>query len=1171
MRTMLPAGVHLGSFELLDKIGQGGMGRVYRGRHRGQGLPVAVKVLSALRAREAQFHKAFAAEVEVIAGLDHPGVLLVFDHGLVTRPAAEASGGELMEGSPYLVMELADGGSLMDDHGARPWPEVRSILLGMLDALAHAHAHGVIHRDVKRGNILIATEDDLRPGLKLSDFGLAHHAGDARTGLIEDALSGTPAYMAPEQCAGRWRDYGPWTDLYALGCVGWALTTGTVPFWGKKLRETLKAHVHAPPPPWRPTRPAPPGFEAWLLRALAKKPRHRFRCAADAAEALLELPAWIEEADPPVPRPPPAPETTAWALEVLTTQADLRKAVRQDLSGVMELPTLVKRLNRGSAQEHRVPKDWRRPEGGRSIRRLVGAGLGLYGLKRIPVVDQEPVRDALWAELRRTHKSDEPHVVLLRGATGSGKTRLVEWLGHRAVELGLATRLSVTHSSTPHPGDGLGPALTRFLRLEGLRREDCYPRIVKALRRRGIDSEYDARALLQIVSPAPFDDPDVIRFSGAAERFAVLSRFLEGVADERPVLVVLEDAQRSPLAVTFARFLSRRRPLRALVVLTMNPDDPTMEERPTGVSLESARTLLPDAVEAVVGPLPEAARKTLVEELLGLTPALARRVIERTGGSPMFAVELVSDWVRRDLVVPTARGYRLKDGVRPALPRGLHQLCAARMARALRGSGPEAEAAVELAAALGERVDDAEWRAVCRRAGIPEGVVEVVPERLTLAGLVEPTADGWAFAHGAVRESVERRCDEELRTAERHSICADVLAERDAPPARLGRHLQRAERWEACFEPLIRGARAAADTSDLAHARALAEEAERALHHLVPGSPDRRVTELWGLKAELAQFEGRLEESGKMASRCLLAAEQGDWPALAADAAVRLGTVRLRGGEIDVSIELFRRACTLFRQVDDLGGRALAEGFLARASAFAGDLVGAMAAARRAMEAGAAASNPVSHAQAKLVLSELLRRAGRLGMSRRLAREAVHTLEAAGRRTALAEALSALAETVRGEGDLEGAEELYRRSQALWDDLGSHEAVTVDVNLAILSLLRGDAAEARRLLEGALEAGEGPNDRFLVFGARVLLLPALAAEADWEALGVQLTALEEHAAAERFVEPDIAWAAETAAAEAGGAGREDEARRAAELAIEQRSRLGDRDAVQRLETFLANL
>jgi serine/threonine protein kinase/tetratricopeptide (TPR) repeat protein len=1152
------------------------MGHVYRGRHRAQGVPVAIKVLSQIRAREAEFHQAFAAEVEVIAGLDHPGVLLVFDHGLVSAEAEKASDGELVKDSPYLVMELASGGSLLEDKTARRWPGVRAILLGMLDALAHAHAHGVIHRDVKRGNILIATEDDLRPGLKLSDFGLAHHRGDERTGLVEEALSGTPAYMAPEQCQGKWRNYGPWTDLYALGCVGWALTTGKVPFWGMKLRETLEAHAYDPLPRLAPGFPTPDGLEDWLCKALAKDPRRRFRCAADAAEELLVLAEHVEE-------PPAEGESSAvsaedaptipanWALEVLTTQARLRKqaAPPVELSGVMSMPDL-KLPGRGSAQLHRVPDDWRRPEGGRSVRRLVGAGLGLYGLKRIPVVDQEPVRDALWAEFGATHRSDVPRIVLLEGPTGSGKTRIVEWLGYRAVELGLATLITVTHSSPPHKADGLGPAIARFLRLEGLSRAACRPRVSRALRRRGVNSNYDARALLEIVAPDP-DDPDAIRFSGANERFATISRFLEAEARDRPLLVVLEDAHRSPLAVTFARFLSRRRPLRALVVLSMNPDDPTQEGRVAGVSLESARTLLPDAVELTIGPLPVGARRELVQELLGLTPALARRVFDRTGGSPMFAVELVGDWVRRDLIVPTGRGYRLRDGVMPELPRGIQQLCAARVRRSLRGTGPDAETALELAAALGERVDDVEWRAVCDRAAIPEAVVGLVLDRLGKAGLLEPTPTGWAFMHGAVHECVERRCEEEGRAEARHSLCADVLAELGASPARLGRHLLRACRWEAAFDPLILGARDAATTSDLSRATDLTDEAERALHHLSPASPDRRVAELLGLRAELLQFEGRLIESGKMASRCLILAEAGGWAALAASAAVRLGTVRLRGGEIELSRDLFGRAAALFVSAADLSGEALAEGFLARACAFGGDLTSATAAARRAMTAGKAAGDPVSAARAKLVLSELLRRAGELDSSRAAAEEAVATFEAAGRRTAVAEALSALAETLRAQGELAEAEALYRRSQKTWDDLGSREAVTVDINLAILALLRGNASEARVLLEGALEAGEDPNDRFLVFGARILLLPTLTAEGEWDRVQDILEQLKGHSSEERFVDPDLAWAAEVAALDAARASHPGAARRTAEIAIAQRSGLGDRAAVARLEAFIASL
>ena len=1169
---MSALGVQLGSFELLDLLGQGGMGRVYRGRHRAQGVPVAVKVLSALRARDAQFHKAFAAEVEVIAGLDHPGVILVFDHGLVPAAAADASGGELLEGSPYLVMELATGGSLMDETTTCAWSETRSVLLGMLDALAHAHAHGVIHRDVKRGNILVATEGDLRPGLKLSDFGLAHHPGDARTGLREENLSGTPAYMAPEQCAGRWRDYGPWTDLYALGCVGWALTTGTVPFHGLRLRATLKAHVHDPPPPWRPSVPAPPGFEAWLLRALAKKPRHRFRCAADAAEALLELPEQIDGGDaPPAPMHPLVPETTAWALEVLTTQAQMRKAAADDLSGVFDLPTLTTRRRKGSAQLHRVPADWRRPEGGRSVQRLVGAGLGLCGIKRIPLVGQERLRDALWEALTETHEDDVPRPVLLSGTNGSGKTRVVDWLGRRAVELGLANRITATHSATPARTDGLGPAFRRYLRLEGLTREQCRPRVLKALRRRGIDSDYDCRALLQILAPASPDAADAIRFSGSNERFAVLARFLEADALDRPLLLVLEDAHRSPLAVTFARFLSKRRPLRALIVLTMTPDDPTQDDRPRGVTPESARTLLPHALHATVDPLPPAARRKLVEELLGLTPALARRVIDRTGGSPLFAVEIVSDWVRRDLLVPSARGYRLRDSRTTELPRGLHQLCAGRLRNALRASGPDALVAVELAAALGEAPSEDEWMATCSRAGLASGLVTVVPERLVGAGLAEFTTDGWRFSHGAVRESVERRCREEGHTADRHALCAEVLAEREAPPHRLGRHLLRAGRWEASFDLLLAGARSAATESDLALARALVDDAEAALQHLSPASPDRRVAELQGLRAELLQFEGRLEESGRMAARCLAAAERGGWGAIAADAAIRLGTVRLRGGEIGVSRKLFERAARLFEEQGNPSGSALALGFSARAAAFAGDVCEANEAADRSMQAANASGKPVARAQALLVRSELLRRTPDLPTARRLAEEAVCVLEAAGRHTALAEALSALAETVRGAGELALAEALYLRSQALWDELGSHEAVTVDVNLAILALLQGDDDRARRLLEATLDTSEAPGDRFLIYGARLLLLPALAAQNAWQAMETHLDFLDRLPAAERFVEPDLAWAAETATVTASKAGRAALAGRVAEIAIAQRLKLGDDDAMIRLREMLVGL
>jgi len=201
------------------------MGQVWFGVHRAQGVPVAVKVITAERAREASYLQAFHNEVSAMAGLDHPGIVLVFDYGTVGEVAASSSEGALVPGSPYLAMELATGGSLRDADLPATWGELRDLLLGLLDALAHAHARGVVHRDIKPGNILVFEEEPARSGgehllarrLRLTDFGLAHALDAPDAEGVRIGQSGTPRYMAPEQFAARWREFGPWTDLYALG------------------------------------------------------------------------------------------------------------------------------------------------------------------------------------------------------------------------------------------------------------------------------------------------------------------------------------------------------------------------------------------------------------------------------------------------------------------------------------------------------------------------------------------------------------------------------------------------------------------------------------------------------------------------------------------------------------------------------------------------------------------------------------------------------------------------------------------------------------------------------------------------------------------------------------------------------------------------------------------
>jgi tetratricopeptide (TPR) repeat protein len=262
------SGTSLGRYEIVRLLGRGGMGVVYEGRDDKLRRPVAVKLLP-LPTADPALRERFEREAHAAAALNHPNIVAIYDVG-------EASG------RPYLVMELVPGKSL-EEQPPRSLEEALAIAELVCMALEHAHGRGVVHRDLKPGNVLVARDND---GLvvKLTDMGIALTRGSARV-TKTGAIAGTPMYMAPEQALGQEVDGR--ADLYALGVMLYVWIAGRPPFEGDDALAVVSQHIHAPVVPPRSYRPdLPSGLEPVILRLLAKLPDLRYRSAREVRLAL---------------------------------------------------------------------------------------------------------------------------------------------------------------------------------------------------------------------------------------------------------------------------------------------------------------------------------------------------------------------------------------------------------------------------------------------------------------------------------------------------------------------------------------------------------------------------------------------------------------------------------------------------------------------------------------------------------------------------------------------------------------------------------------------------------------------------------------------------------------------------------------------------------------------
>ncbi len=266
----------IGKYKIIELLGRGGMAVVYKAYQEGLDRYVAIKLMHSFLADEGEFLERFKREARAMALLKHPHIADVYDFDVV-------------DDTYYIVMEFVSGGSLKEEiehfqqRGERmPLSQAVRIMLELIDAVSYAHARGMIHRDIKPGNIMLRDDG----GAVLTDFGIAKILGVV-SHTLTGAMVGTPAYMAPEQGMGHLGDER--SDLYSLGILFFHLITGRLPFESTTPLAVVMKHVTEPlPPPITFNPDIPAGIQDVILRVTAKDPQQRYQTGYEFAQALRQ-------------------------------------------------------------------------------------------------------------------------------------------------------------------------------------------------------------------------------------------------------------------------------------------------------------------------------------------------------------------------------------------------------------------------------------------------------------------------------------------------------------------------------------------------------------------------------------------------------------------------------------------------------------------------------------------------------------------------------------------------------------------------------------------------------------------------------------------------------------------------------------------------------------------
>lgn len=1136
--------MRIGPFIIEELLGKGGMGEVWRAYHEEDQTEVAIKVILRHAAREASYADAFEREIQTIARLNHPAIIELYDYGRIDHEAARQSNGWLVEDTPYLAMELAQYNSLGNWIAYLSWDDIASILFVTLDALSHAHAHGVIHRDLKPQNLLLGF--GTRGMVKLTDFGLAHPQFDDSLEGQFDEVWGTPSYMAPEQIRGSWREYGPWTDLYALGCMTYKMISGRLPFEADDAASLWRSHLFAPMPRWRPRIDVPAALEQWVARLLQKSITRRYDFAADAAAALLEiyknnggLP--LEEGQRALQqklfeldRGPQAKEAVIQtpmnqlsALNWHSMAAEAETVVIDDTHPspkrpLLEesLPTEQPRVPRGShsrawseyfdhiqqleqtlstpplpRQTAPLPPTWEKERQLKHRPQLLHTGVHLHQFRILPLIGRRDERDLMWTMLKSTYITNEPHMVVLSGKAGVGKTRLAQWFCARVHELGAAQVMRATYSENVTPLDGLGTMLARQVNVLGLDHKNVQLRLAHQLKQRNIESPERFLALSQILLE---HDPHYQQSLAGRqqkqlspnERYQWLMAHMISLTGDRPLVVWLDDVQWGAEALFFARYVMSQSHAPILFVATYRQTHghETSLERQLLASLDTLEQTQTINIE----PLDDQHFSELVEQLLPLTPELTRQVELRTHGMPLFAIELISHWINNDRLVETPRGFALKPGY-DELPVDIHEL----MQQRISALPQRHEIPLLVAATLGLTVREDEWRQALQRMDIEFGALDLASyERLDLLHKAEDHV--WYFSHNMLRESLHYRARELKKWKVINLACAQALAQLYPKPGvheeRLALHYVGAGEIRLALEALYRAAQRRHQRTEVLRALRLLDRHSSLAEHLK--LPDESALRLRArlLRAKLKDMQGLYHQSAQDAHYVYAQALLYGPVKLAVEAMVELGWATLHQGKTQEAQVWFEQA---YQQVDNEEARLVCVLGLGR-----------VAQRRDALEEARAhyetvRAHPLSQKHQRLLvvclngLGDVHRQLGKMEDAKHYSEQALARSLQLGNRFMVADCYTDLAEWYRLQGQYDDALEMANRALPIFDAMESHMRLRASLQVAMILLGQGQIERASEVVEPHLEVLRQTQDYNLLPMMLLVQCPALAMAQQW--------------------------------------------------------------------------